>query len=612
MKYFLKVKLARPFFSSLLLLGSAIFAASPALAATYYVDASNGNDRNAGTSPSDPWKTIAKLNSSLFSPGDTILLRRGQTWHECLSITSSGLPGQPITYSAYTAPSDLDSVLSRPLISGADNVTNWVAAGTSYIWKSSLTLSPSSVFFDDRRGFKKAELAALKQPTDWFYESTIKELYVFSIDEPSITFREVSAAVRPYLLHVIGKDDVTIDHIAFSRASMNSVGALNINDASHILLSDLTVAQNDGLSSIFIQGYKSSNSVINCIVTDTFAPDYDRGIGIVVDGPGGMHTISNNTIYGNTANGIKIGMHRGSSSNDISKNTVYSNGSSGISVNGASCSNNIIQYNRVYGNTLIVPDRYNIDLYLTGNDNIVRYNIVSGSTFLSLDSGGIRYDGDTIGSQSTGNRIYYNIIYDERTGVHILNYSDVAIYNNTIVNSFEYGIHVHGVLSRSNILKNNIVVQAGTYLVYFQDSSSNIIDYNCYYPDSTSAFRVNTSAFAFPAWMLYTAQDAHSINSSPQFVALDSHNFHLRPDSPCVDRGTDTIIKSDIDRTPIPQGSAVDIGAYELPEVRAPRNLIIKDPIRGNASLSMNKSQSTGKVLSANKLASPKDKRNNQ
>ena len=39
---------------------------SPALATTYYVDATNGNDSNPGTSQVQPWKTIAKVLPVFF------------------------------------------------------------------------------------------------------------------------------------------------------------------------------------------------------------------------------------------------------------------------------------------------------------------------------------------------------------------------------------------------------------------------------------------------------------------------------------------------------------------------------------------------------------------
>ena len=51
---------------------------SEAWAATYYVDATNGNDSNNGPSEAMPWKTIAKVNAAVFNPGDQILFKGGR------------------------------------------------------------------------------------------------------------------------------------------------------------------------------------------------------------------------------------------------------------------------------------------------------------------------------------------------------------------------------------------------------------------------------------------------------------------------------------------------------------------------------------------------------
>ena len=42
---------------------------SNAWSATFYVDATNGNDANDGISQSTPWKTIAKVNASRLNSG---------------------------------------------------------------------------------------------------------------------------------------------------------------------------------------------------------------------------------------------------------------------------------------------------------------------------------------------------------------------------------------------------------------------------------------------------------------------------------------------------------------------------------------------------------------
>lgn len=82
----------------------------------YYVDATLGNDGNPGTE-AEPWKTINKVNITALNPGDTVLLKRGESWAERLKIEYSGTDGLPIIFGAY-------GVGDRPILSpGAD----WVA-----------------------------------------------------------------------------------------------------------------------------------------------------------------------------------------------------------------------------------------------------------------------------------------------------------------------------------------------------------------------------------------------------------------------------------------------------------------------------------------------------
>lgn len=51
--------------------------------------------------PIHTWKSLAKVNSTQFNPGDMILFARGQEWHESLVAGSDGASGNPIVYDAY-------------------------------------------------------------------------------------------------------------------------------------------------------------------------------------------------------------------------------------------------------------------------------------------------------------------------------------------------------------------------------------------------------------------------------------------------------------------------------------------------------------------------------
>lgn len=84
----------------------------------YFLDATNGNDSAAGTSPKTAWRSLAKANATTFRPGDRILLKAGEQWHdEQLWPKGSGGPGRPITISAYG-----DARAGRPYIATNGNV----------------------------------------------------------------------------------------------------------------------------------------------------------------------------------------------------------------------------------------------------------------------------------------------------------------------------------------------------------------------------------------------------------------------------------------------------------------------------------------------------------
>src|SRR4030066_2572781 len=82
-----------------------VLLASSASATQYYVDNVGGSDTNSGTSTSMAWKTIARVNSKMSQlvAGDIVSFKRGGTWTDRLTISKSGVAGNPITFNAYGA-----------------------------------------------------------------------------------------------------------------------------------------------------------------------------------------------------------------------------------------------------------------------------------------------------------------------------------------------------------------------------------------------------------------------------------------------------------------------------------------------------------------------------
>ena len=101
---------------------------------TYYLDAVGGSDTNSGTSAQSAWKTLSKATAATLSPGDTLLLNRGQSWTGTLTMAESGSAAAPVTVAAY-------GTGSAPSISGASTC---ITLSGSYIRLADLQIGGCS------------------------------------------------------------------------------------------------------------------------------------------------------------------------------------------------------------------------------------------------------------------------------------------------------------------------------------------------------------------------------------------------------------------------------------------------------------------------------------
>lgn len=81
--------------------GLLCFAAMAASGTRVFVDCAAGDDAHGGGSPATAVRTIAAVNKRVFSPGDSVLLRRGTRCAGMFSPSGSGLAARPITLGAY-------------------------------------------------------------------------------------------------------------------------------------------------------------------------------------------------------------------------------------------------------------------------------------------------------------------------------------------------------------------------------------------------------------------------------------------------------------------------------------------------------------------------------
>lgn len=107
--------------------------ASVAVGATYHI-ARTGSDARSPTeagSPATPWASFANLAGLALMPGDSILLKRGDTLRGILKFSRSGSKASPITIAPYGPGTE------PPTILGTIPVTSWTSNGSG-AWKAKI------------------------------------------------------------------------------------------------------------------------------------------------------------------------------------------------------------------------------------------------------------------------------------------------------------------------------------------------------------------------------------------------------------------------------------------------------------------------------------------
>ena len=571
-----------------LLFGAMLMISSPmASAKTYHVDSVNGNDSNDGTSPSTAWKSIAKVNASKFAPGDSILFRRGDTWREMLSLSTSGAQGTPIVIDSYS-----DGAL--PVISGADLVpaSSWTACGncSPHVWQSSVNVQPNVAIFDGVKGDQKSSKDELRSPRDWFWESGV--LFVFSDNNPASSFSNpgIEAGARPSGINLTGISYITIKNIQISGANaipygegagiwaitvhltgptpeslqvahvavVNGAGdGIHFENADHCLIDDSMVANNDGAG---IKIYHSNGTFpVTAVSITNNEVHHNHFNGIFIVGcprgercrsrvyPDGL-VVTGARISGNKVhdNGAGIYLHETNES-IVANNIAYSNTDAsrkgeGYCVGLSGSSSDVVEKNDCYKARLS-----GIELSIdTGSppfgssDNVIRYNVVH-------DDGTHGIFTNYVPSQN--NKISYNLIYNHPQGSCIMaNYMGHEIHNNTCYNNRE-GIHLYissTTRQTGNIsVKNNLIVRSSQYHVLIEPGVQGPIYFsnNDYYPDGGNSFMLKGSPSNFAGWRKSTGQDANSIVEDPKFLSsapgASPDDFGLKPGSPAIGHGTD-------------------------------------------------------------------------
>jgi PKD repeat protein len=507
-----------------------IAASVPVLAAaSYYVDAAGGSDSNDGLSPATAWKTISKVNRSSFNPGDKIFFKRNLEWREQLTIPSSGAYGSPITFSAYGNG-------DAPVINGADLLSGWTQYNST-VWQVNFSSNPNVVFFDGRKGNKKNSISNLNSENDWYWNSNI--LFVYSSSNPNTYYKNpgIEAGARNLCIRLSNNDFIIIDGLHVTKSNMDGISEYSSSNRTTVTIKNCECSYHHRIGIRY--SVRGSATVNNLSINnnESHHNNYDSGNDIFTSGiyiSGGPKTVIDPQVF---------------------NNYTHHNLGDGIRVSG--CLNG-----DVYGNISIHDGHsktYTSSAWMIGgaSKDVLFYQNYA------FDPGG---EGMFIGQSSStegGHEFFYNIIDSPGdAGITIARYDDnCKIYNNTFYNCVAYAVRL-GSATRitGTVIKNNLADKQRDYNVSLENSSTAVIDNNCW--DENYGFSINRSYLSLSQWQA-RGYDINCLYQDANLTNPTDYDFSLRSNSPCIDAGVDVGLSQDYYDVSVPQGYYPDIGACE-------------------------------------------------
>lgn len=520
---------------------------SSSLYSTNYYVANNGNDNNNGTSTSTPWKSIEHINNQTFLPGDSILFKRGDSWHnEQLRIPSSGNPNQQLVFGAYGAG-------NRPEILGSVEITNWTNVGGN-IWASNneITGDPwdlgydgAEIFFEENAesviwGTHQAynsSFSNLNQNYDWTWNSN--KIYIYSSNDPNTNFESVEAPQLTRGIMLQDNNYVTIEGLKIRYCIDSGIY--------------------DHYATIQLYGLR----VTHCDIGFIGQKDGAAAYGLSVHQSDAYYAY--NEIHNCGRRGISL--------------TIYT-------TSPITQSNVIIEHNHFHHGWHTTS----LDCSTTGGHTIenihFRYNLVEGDPNVELggvnpNSNHIFCDDQSDGSGTVQDLHFYGNVftYAHGSSIKVAHVNRVNIFNNTFYyfnpTLSNWQAHAYcGPATNVNIM-NNIFCNNATTNMWAAIECRNAtvgeltVDYNLYYNDDPGRrmFWVDGgTSYDVEQWEEYrnaTGNDAHSPNpNDPQFKNVPA-DFSLTTGSPAIGAGTSLeLVTKDFNGNPM--NSPVDIGAIQF------------------------------------------------
>jgi len=473
----------------------------------YHIDATGGNDSHAGTSLETAWKTFENINELKLAPGDQVLLKRGETWNEPLSLRGSGATNNIILVSGYgSGAKPAINPLGLPLdVSGISVSGKHIEAAAIHLnngsnWKfQDLDISNLHPYHGgfSRYGLKvdnigRAELAPMS-----------------NLEFDNLYFHDIIGAQHQALTIDAASVQAPIENVHISNCRFERIGT----DAIDI----------DGVRHCVIENNTMENIGYVCLLT------HDVYTGVFQN-----NEITSNAVYMTGKDNAILGiytMYDWIIQNNYIHDCVHFSGQLFTAASAERC---LIQHNylrNIEGGMIVLQG-----LCL---DNTIRYNIF-----------------DSVGTESAHNEIVRLQSGATVTNTHFYNNTVYVAAGNDGTPLWQCDTAAHG----SKILNNVYYADGSTDGFDFSGESGLVVANNSYYGNVSPPAEDASPVTGDP---LFTFPVSDSFNRASW--SFSGSGYQLPSGSPCIDAGTAVSGNGgrDFFGSDATAGSVSDIGAAE-------------------------------------------------
>lgn len=465
------------------------------LGTDYYVDSLSGSDINLGTEADSAWKTLDKVNATVFQPGDRILLKAGSVWeNQTLAPGGSGSIGSPIIIDQYGSG-------SKPAIKANGQFNDAVTLFNQQYWE-----------------IHNLDVSNKAPVTGTFAESLgdYRGIHITGQDAGSLKYFRINGVdvhdVSGEIAWISGTVPTTPDPgIRFktgwdgSKKTGGIVFDVSVSDPQN-------PQQASVFSDVVIENSSVKNTSFGGIIFKQYVGDGGGDATIKNVGWGSRTSETDSNFTPHTDITIRNNFVT-QKDTEFGCNAMYLTG-----IRGALVENNVVDGAGTSG----------IEAYYADNI-VIQYNEVFNTT---RKAGGADSNGIDPDKATTNILIQYNYIHDNGDGILICQFSfgSTVIRYNVLESNTRYPIYLHSDRQAvAEVYNNTIYNDASNYLIYGYGSSLNAtynIRNNILYTtravqaltESPTITYDNNSYFFTSGTLAAPAGDMRAFTSNPQMV----------------------------------------------------------------------------------------------